>query len=89
MTRPAASAEHSAADDTASAGSATTTAAPRGPRASLRELLPYLFEQRRLLVVALVLGLVAAVASLVQPPLLGQIITRVTSDESAVQGLSC
>ncbi|WP_336662943.1 ABC transporter ATP-binding protein [Leucobacter sp. USHLN154] len=77
MTRPAASAEHSAADDTASAGSATTTAAPRGPRASLRELLPYLFEQRRLLVVALVLGLVAAVASLVQPPLLGQIITRV------------
>ncbi|WP_200332007.1 ABC transporter ATP-binding protein [Leucobacter sp. L43] len=77
MTRPAASAEHSAADDTVSAGSATTTAAPRGPRASLRELLPYLFEQRRLLVVALVLGLVAAVASLVQPPLLGQIITRV------------
>ncbi|WP_430413604.1 ABC transporter ATP-binding protein [Leucobacter manosquensis] len=43
----------------------------------MRELLPYLFEQRRLLVVALVLGLVAAVASLVQPPLLGQIITRV------------
>ncbi len=43
----------------------------------MKQLIPYLFEQRKLLVVALVLGLVAAVASLVQPPMLGQIITRV------------
>ncbi|UOQ61925.1 ABC transporter ATP-binding protein/permease [Leucobacter rhizosphaerae] len=51
--------------------------APRGPRATIRQLIPYLFEQRKLLVIAIALGLVAAVASLVQPPLLGQIISRV------------
>lgn len=50
---------------------------PKGPRASLRELVPFLFEQRKLLTLALVLGLVAAVASLLQPILLGQVITRV------------
>ena len=49
----------------------------RGPRATLRQLIPYLFEQRKLLIIAIALGLVAAVASLVQPPLLGQIISRV------------
>ncbi|WP_231291589.1 ABC transporter ATP-binding protein, partial [Leucobacter chromiiresistens] len=43
----------------------------------MRQLIPYLFEQRGLLAGAFALGLVAAVASLVQPPLLGQIITRV------------
>lgn len=58
-------------------GADAASQAPRGPRASIRQLIPYLFEQRRLLVIALVLGLVAAVASLVQPPMLGQIITRV------------
>ncbi|QZY51011.1 ABC transporter ATP-binding protein [Leucobacter tenebrionis] len=51
--------------------------APRGPRASLRQLIPYLFEQRGLLGLALALGLASAVASLVQPVLLGQVITRV------------
>ncbi|MEJ6490653.1 ABC transporter ATP-binding protein [Leucobacter sp. USCH14] len=75
MSGPAASAEHSTSDGAGSAGRPRT--APRGPRASLRQLIPYLFEQRGLLVVALALGLVAALASLVQPPLLGQIITRV------------
>ena len=77
MTAPADAAANPNPDTTPGpAGSAAPTA-PRGPRASLKQLLPYLFEQRRLLIVALVLGLVAAVASLVQPPLLGQIITRV------------
>lgn len=51
----------------------------RGPRATLRQLIPYLFEQRKLLIIAIALGLVAAIASLVQPPLLGQIISRVES----------
>ncbi len=49
----------------------------RGPRASLKQLIPYLFEQRRLLILAVGLGLAGAVASLVQPPILGQIIARV------------
>ncbi|WP_017792869.1 ABC transporter ATP-binding protein [Leucobacter salsicius] len=49
----------------------------RGPRASLKQLLPYLFEQRRLLTLAIVFGLIGAVASLAQPLLLGQLITRV------------
>ena len=56
--------------------------APRGPRASIRQLIPYLFEQRGPLALAIVLGLVAAVASLVQPPLLGQVITRVEGGQS-------
>lgn len=75
MTGPAAPAERSTPDG-AESGEPPRTA-PRGPRASLRQLIPYLFEQRGLLAGALALGLVAAVASLVQPPLLGQIITRV------------
>ncbi|MBK0422176.1 ABC transporter ATP-binding protein [Leucobacter sp. CSA2] len=53
----------------------------RGPRASFTELLPHLFAQRGLLAIALVLGLVAAAASLAQPLLLGQVITRVESGE--------
>lgn len=56
--------------------------ASRGPRASLKQLLPYLFEQRKLLVLALVLGLAAAVFSLAQPLVLGQIITRVEAGEA-------
>ncbi len=75
MTGPAAPAERTTSDGAESAD--PPRRAPRGPRASLRQLIPYLFEQRGLLAGALALGLVAAVASLVQPPLLGQIITRV------------
>ena len=51
----------------------------RGPRASLKQLLPYLFEQRQLLTLAITFGLIGAVASLAQPLLLGQLITRVES----------
>lgn len=50
-----------------------------GPRASFRELLPYLLEHRGLLVVALVLSLVGAGASLAQPLLAGQIVGIVES----------
>lgn len=49
----------------------------RGPRASLKQLLPYLFEQRGPLALALGLGIVGAATSLVQPVLLGQVIERV------------
>lgn len=50
-----------------------------GPRASFRQLLPYILEHRGLLVAALLLGLVGAGASLAQPLLVGQIITVVES----------
>lgn len=48
-----------------------------GPRASIRELLPYLFEQKKLVVLAFALGIGSAALSLLQPVLLGQIIQRV------------
>ncbi|WP_125098148.1 ABC transporter ATP-binding protein [Leucobacter chromiireducens] len=70
-------------DRQASRGRARSADAPaRGPRASLKQLIPYLFEQRSLLVTALVLGLIGAVASLVQPLLLGQLITRVEAGQA-------
>lgn len=50
-----------------------------GPRASFRQLLPYILEHRGLLVAALLLSLVGAAASLAQPLLVGQIITVVES----------
>ncbi|MBO1900329.1 ABC transporter ATP-binding protein [Leucobacter weissii] len=57
------------------------SAASHGPRASLRQLVPYLFEQRGPLVLALALGIVGAGTSLVQPLLLGQVIDRVQVSE--------
>lgn len=48
-----------------------------GPRASLRELLPYLVVNRTLLVAALVLSVLGALTSLAQPLLVQQVIDRV------------
>lgn len=48
-----------------------------GPRATFRQLLPYLFEHKRTLAVVVVLSILSAAASLVQPLLVGQVITRV------------
>lgn len=48
-----------------------------GPRASFRQLLPYILEHRGLLIAAILLSLVGAAASLAQPLLVGQIITTV------------
>lgn len=45
-----------------------------GPRASFRELLPYLAEHRGTLVVVAILSLVGAAASLAQPLLAGQVV---------------
>jgi ATP-binding cassette subfamily B protein len=50
---------------------------PRGPRASLKQLVPYLLSQRGPLALALTLGIIGAGTSLVQPVLLGQVIERV------------
>ncbi|KAF2418862.1 ABC transporter ATP-binding protein [Microbacterium sp. B35-30] len=48
-----------------------------GPRASFGQLLPYLFEHKRTLAVVVVLSILSAATSLVQPLLVGEVITRV------------
>lgn len=48
-----------------------------GPRASLRELLPYLFVRRGLFAAAIALSLVGAITSLIQPLFVQEIISRV------------
>jgi ATP-binding cassette subfamily B protein len=48
-----------------------------GPRASFRQLLPYLMEHKRVLVWVIVLSVLGAAASLAQPLLVNQVITRV------------
>ncbi|RQP11033.1 MAG: ABC transporter ATP-binding protein [Microbacteriaceae bacterium] len=54
-----------------------------GPRASFRELLPYLAEHTGMLAVAIVLSLITAALSLAQPALVSQVIT-VVQDGGAV-----
>lgn len=51
-----------------------------GPRASLRQLLPFVFEHRGVLVVVAVLSVLAAAATLAQPLVVGQVIERVGAD---------
>jgi ATP-binding cassette subfamily B protein len=48
-----------------------------GPRATFHQLLPYLFEHKATIAVVIVLSILSAGASLVQPLLVGQVITRV------------
>lgn len=50
---------------------------PEGPRASFRQLLPFLLEHKRTLAVVAVLSVLGAGATLAQPLLVGQVITRV------------
>ena len=50
---------------------------PEGPRASLKQLLPFIFEHKRILVVVVVLSIFGAAASLAQPLLVGQLIQLV------------
>lgn len=52
-----------------------------GPRASLRQLLPYLAEHRGILAVVIVLSILAAGASLAQPLLVSQVITVVQAGD--------
>ncbi|MER7445915.1 ABC transporter ATP-binding protein [Microbacterium sp. NPDC097977] len=68
----------------------SSTATPRrrgrgahqdGPRATFRQLLPFLFEHRRTLIVVAVLSVFGAATSLAQPLLVGQVIEAVQSDE--------
>lgn len=53
-----------------------------GPRASLRQLLPFVFEHTRVLIVVAILSIVAAVATLLQPLVVGQVIERVQSGDT-------
>jgi ABC-type multidrug transport system fused ATPase/permease subunit len=57
-------------------------AAPsEGPRASVRQLLPYLSEHKAVLSVVVVLSVLGAAASLAQPLLVSQVITLVEANE--------
>ncbi|MCM3779485.1 ABC transporter ATP-binding protein [Microbacterium hydrocarbonoxydans] len=51
-----------------------------GPRATFRQLLPFLFEHKRTLIVVAILSVFGAATSLVQPLLVGQVIEAVQSD---------
>ncbi|MGW9113618.1 ABC transporter ATP-binding protein [Microbacterium sp. NPDC055683] len=55
----------------------TRPRAEDGPRASFRQLLPFLLEHRGVLVAVAVLSIIEAVATLVQPLLIGEVIGRV------------
>lgn len=55
-------------------------AQPEGPRATFRQLLPFLFEHKRTLIVVAILSVIGAATSLVQPLLVGQVIEAVQSD---------
>ncbi len=52
-----------------------------GPRATFRQLLPFLFEHKRTLIVVAVLSVFGAATSLAQPLLVGQLIEAVQSDQ--------
>ena len=51
--------------------------ADEGPRATFRQLLPFLFEHKGVLVAVAVLSVLEAASTLVQPLLIGQVIERV------------
>ncbi|WP_353116106.1 ABC transporter ATP-binding protein [Microbacterium sp.] len=53
-----------------------------GPRATFRQLLPFLFEHKKVLAAVTVLSLFGAAASLVQPLFVGQVIDRVQRNET-------
>ncbi|WP_460797360.1 ABC transporter ATP-binding protein [Microbacterium sp. GXF0217] len=53
-----------------------------GPRATFRQLLPFLFEHKRTLIVVAVLSVFGAATSLVQPLLVGQVITAVQMQQA-------
>ncbi|MBD7957296.1 ABC transporter ATP-binding protein [Microbacterium sp. Sa4CUA7] len=52
-----------------------------GPRASLKQLLPFLLEHKRVLIVVAVLSVLEALATLGQPLVVGQVIERVQGGE--------
>ncbi len=67
-------------DTTSTRGRGRRRTEPEGPRATLRQLLPFLFEHKRVLIVVAILSVLGAGATLVQPLLVGQIIERVQTE---------
>ena len=55
-----------------------------GPKAKFSQLLPYMQEQRRLLVIAVVFSLIGAGVNLAQPLIVGQIISTVQKGEDVL-----
>ncbi|MFG6446552.1 ABC transporter ATP-binding protein [Microbacterium sp. P07] len=53
-----------------------------GPRASFRQLLPFLFEHKKVLVVVALLSVVGAATTLAQPLLVGQVIDLVQNGDT-------
>ncbi|MDP3951133.1 ABC transporter ATP-binding protein [Microbacterium sp.] len=53
-----------------------------GPRATFRQLLPFLFEHKKTLAVVAILSVFGAATSLVQPLLVGQVIAAVQANET-------
>ncbi len=53
-----------------------------GPRATFRQLVPFLLEHKRVLALVAVLSVIGAIASLAQPLLVGQVIERVQHGET-------
>lgn len=80
MTRPARGRRRT---DAGRRGRRGSGAAPENtPRATFRQLLPFIFEHKRTLVVVAVLSILGAFATLVQPLLVGQVIERVQIGET-------
>ena len=67
-------------DTTSTRGRGRRRTQPEGPRATFRQLLPFLFEHKNVLVVVAILSVLGAGATLVQPLLVGQIIERVQTE---------
>lgn len=53
-----------------------------GPRATFSQLLPYLLEHKKVLTLVIVLSIIGAAASLAQPLLVSQVITRVEANDT-------
>ncbi len=62
-------------------GRRVSTPSDASQKASFRELLPYLFEHKKVLSFVIVLSVLGAAASLAQPLLVGQVINRVSAGE--------
>jgi ABC-type multidrug transport system fused ATPase/permease subunit len=85
MTDPGSRAPSSTSDDAPARTSRSLLgrrgAPAEGPRASVRQLLPYLSEHKAVLSVVVVLSVLGAAASLAQPLLVSQVITLVEANE--------
>ncbi len=78
----AVSVESPAQPESAAPGGRRGRKVPEGPRATFRQLLPFIFEHKRVLVLVAVLSVLGALTTLAQPLLVGQVIERVQVGET-------